>query len=229
MGFMERKSKWSLILPEGLEEYDVVSYCRSCRRESREYGKPSIKAMNCWKIIVEAYIEFKDQVIGFVKENIKSYNNCWAQYRVLGDGFILLINCRGWRNMWDLRSKLIDDLMKQGVIDKPYLPYRRAGGYYDSNFGPWRLWARDYYPDKLRITNIVHARSICPFDGAIMEFTGKGLKCGLCGLFIPETLLYEAVENGIAEYVPKQGFYRDKVFILRYVGSDRFIVEPKKG
>ncbi len=226
---MVNKSKWLLILPKGIREYEVASYCKSCREESRELGRPSPKAMDCWKIIIDANTEHRDLVIGLVRDYVNVYRECWAQYRDLEDKFILLINCRGWKNMWDLRNKLIDDLMKQGVIDKSYLPYRRAGGYYDNSFGPWRLWARDYYPDKLRITDIVHARSICPFDGAIMEFTGKGLKCGLCGLFVPETLLYEAVENGIAEYVPKQGFYRDKVFILRYVGSDRFIVEPKKG
>jgi len=226
---MVSKSKWLLILPKGAREYEVASYCKSCKEESRELGRPSPKAMDCWKIIVDANTKYRDLVIGLVRDYVNVYRECWAQYRDLEDKFILLINCRGWKNMWDLRSKLIDDLMKQGVIDKPYLPYRRAGGYYDTCFGPWKLWARDYYPDKLRITDIVHARSICPFDGAIMEFTGRGLKCGLCGLFVPETLLYEAVENGIAEYVPKQGFYRDKVFILRYVGSDRFIVEPKKG
>mgnify|MGYP000306503453 CR=1 FL=1 len=225
---MASKHKLLLMLPEGVRENEVMSYCKSCKEESRELSMPSPKAMDCWKIIIESNIEYMDLVIGIVKDYINMYKECWAQYRVLDDKIFILINCRGWRNMWEFRSRLIDYLMKHGIIDKPYLPYRRGGSYYDKDYGPWRLWARDYYTDRLPIADMVHARSICPFDGAIMEFTGKGLKCGLCGLFVPETLLYEAVENGIAEYVPKQGFYRDKVFILRYVGSDRFIVEPKK-
>lgn len=222
------RNKWILLLPENLDRDNVESYCRSCREESSQMNKPSTKAMDCWKIIVELDASYKDQLISYLEKMIREYGDCWIEYRIAGDRLISLITCRNWRVMWSFREKLIDYLLELGAIDKPYLPYRRAGRYYDMEYGPWRLWARDYYPDRLPLTSIVHARSICPFDGAIMEFIDKGLKCELCGLLVPETLMYEALENGVAEYVLKQGIYRNTVFILRYVGSDRFIVEPKK-
>jgi|GEM_PF-6279073 len=225
---MGNRGLWTVLLPEGVVEDSVREYCLLCRRESRGLGKPSPRAMDCWKIIIEVDGSYGEHLVDLVKGYLGEYRGCWAEYRFSDDRLIMLVICRGWSVMWGFREKLINDLLGAGILDKPYLPYRRGGSYYDREYGPWRLWARDYYPERLPVIEIGSAMSICPFDGAVMEYTGRGLKCGLCGLYIPETMLYEVLENGVGEYVPRQGFYRDRVFILKYMGSDRFVVEVKE-
>ncbi len=215
--------RWSYIIPECIG-FDIASYCRDCRRESRERDRPPEKAMECWKIIVELPLN-KDIDYNSVLARSIECSGCWIEYRVGEEKYIAIVTCRGWKAMWSVREKLINELYGGlRVTDKPYLPYRRGGSYYDREYGPWRLWARDYYPDRLPIETIDSLKIICPSDGGVMEYRGKGYKCVLCGFYIPDTIIYEVIENGVADYRPLHGAYSGCVYRLFYKGVDRIVV-----
>ncbi len=221
---MARKG-WKIILPKGVNEEEIAGYCKLCREESRRLGKPSPRAMDCWKVIIEVEAGKVGGVLGVVENIVSGCRECWAEYRVRGDNAVFIIVVRGWKLMWDIRGKLVEELYARRVIDKPYLPYRRGGSYYEPDYGPWRRWSLSYYPEHLSLHDPSSASIVCPNDGALMEYTGKGFRCMFCGLYIPETVLYEAVENGEAEYAPRQGAHKGRVYRVRYGGSGRFIVE----
>ncbi len=218
--------KWVIIPSNKICVEDIREYCSSCRRETRELGKPSLKAMDCWKIIVSLDTEKFSKALDIIRDIIEDAW-CWIEYSVNEEEGIAITTCRKWSTMWSVREQLINKFLEERLIAKPYLPYRRGGNYYDRDYGPWRLWAIRYYPEKLPVTNIASIKTLCPHDGALMEYTGKGLKCMLCGLYIPETTIYETIENGVSEYRPRTGLYKEKIYILRYIGADKILIERK--
>ncbi|RLG84490.1 MAG: hypothetical protein DRO40_01140 [Thermoprotei archaeon] len=225
---MDRR-QWKLITPKTISEDSIREYCRQCIEETKRLNKPSSKAMDCWKIVyVTDDPEELSKVVRVVEKIIEKSGECWAEYRepdiYTGSEGSVIIICKGWRNMWALREDLIKTLIDIGVLTKYYIPYRRGGNYYDKYFGPWRLWALRYYPERLPIRELASAKAICPNDGTPMDFEKKGLLCGLCNLYIPETTLFEAIENGEADLRIKQGFHKDEVYRVKYFGGERFIV-----
>ncbi len=222
---MKKRSTWKIILPPHSNEESIRQYCRSCREGTSRENRPSEKAMNCWKIIVELDSSYENTLVKIVNELVQHYRDCWSEYRVHDNKVTLLIICRGWKRMWLFRKELINKLVSKNILDTPFLPYRRGGSYYDRDYGPWRLWAKNYYPEKLPLVEISNGKAVCPNDGSPMEYTGKGLLCSFCSLFIPETLLFEAIENGEAEYRPHTGIHKSNVYRIKYLGIDRFSIE----
>ncbi|WFO75055.1 hypothetical protein J4526_08265 [Desulfurococcaceae archaeon MEX13E-LK6-19] len=228
-----RKDDWIRIYPQGLNEDAVKNYCRECREETKEQGKPSPKAMNCWKTVYE--VEYEDlftKALDKAKKIVLETKHCWLEARkpdeYTGRKGAIIIVCWDHNEFRETRRKIIEEYMKEQLIEEPYLPYRRGGNYYDKEYGPWRLWALKYYPEKLPVQDIIELKIVCPNDSTPMEREAKGFKCGLCGLYIPETIIYEAIELGEAEYKVKTGFHKNNVYTLKYRPPDRVEIVRKQ-
>lgn len=212
---------WIVHVYGELNSKAVREYCRSCREESLRLGKPSLKAMNCWKIFYETlYEDMYSRALRIAVEVVKKKSRCWIESRVpdeySGRSGAVIIVCWDYREFMDVKNVLEETYYREKLVDEPYLPYRRGGNYYDKEYGPWRLWAIKYYPEKLPVQEILDLKIVCPNDGTPMDREVRGFKCGLCSLYVPDTIIYEAIELGKAVYKVKAGYHRNTIYVLEY-------------
>ncbi len=219
---VEQSGKWSRFYGFLVDPATVKEYCLRCREESRKIGRPSSRAMNCWKIVARFDPDRREDVWKWLENAAETYP--WLTGE-LTDGILILFFQKGRSEMWRFREYMIGEWCKRGLL--PYrgsyfIPYRRGGVYYDSEYGPWRTWKVEYYDltgELKRKAESINA--ICPYDGAIMEKHGNKLQCPLCSFKIPLNVLYEVLEFGQAEYELKSGPYKNKIYRIKAIDKDR--------
>ncbi len=223
---MEIHGKWTRFYGPQVDPIEVRKYCSECMSDSKRLGKPSEKAMNCWKIMARFDEDRRNDILMWIEDIIARYPKLTGE---LTNNILIIYFQSGREEMWEFRKFMIKDWCKRGLL--PYkgsffIPYRRGGAYYDKDFGPWRVWRVEYYDLTGELKEkVMKTVAICPYDGAIMEKQGNKLECPLCGFKIPLNVLYEVFEYGEAEYEMKSGPYKNKIYRVRKISEDRIGVE----
>ena len=220
----ERKGKWIRFYGPKANPQEIAEVCKKCKQESLK-GKPSSIAMNCWKIVIEFEEEKRKMVEEWIKDAIKKYPKLTGE--LSNDNVLILYFQSGWNSMWKFREYMVNEWCIRGLLPvkgRYFIPYRRGGSYYDSKFGSWRYWGKNYYSDKVDYSLVNEVKAECPYDGALLEWDNTKLICPLCGLVIPLGVIYEVLENGVAEYEVKSGPRSGKIYRVALMDK-RLIVE----
>ncbi len=223
---IEISGKWTRFYGPKADPSEVRRYCRECIEESRGIGRPSEKAMSCWKIVARFDEDRRNDVMNWVEEVVGKYPGLTGE---LTNNILIVYFQNGREEMWRFREAMIKEWCNRGLLpykNSYFIPYRRGGAYYDKDFGPWRTWKAEYYDLTGELKRKVETiTAICPYDGAIMEEQGSKLQCPLCGFKIPLNILYEVLEYGKVEYELKSGPYRNKIYHVELVAEDRIEVK----
>ncbi len=222
---VEHKAKWLRFYGPLVDPLEVGKYCRECLEESRRKGKPSEKAMNCWKIIARFEEDRWNDVWSWIKEIVEKYPRLTGE---LTRNVLIIYFQSGRQEMWRFREKMINDWCERRLLPfkgSYFIPYRRGGAYYDSRFGPWRTWRAEYYDLTGELKEKAEKiNAICPYDGAVLEKKGNKLECPLCGFKIPLNVVYEVLEYGLAEYELKSGPRAMKIYRVKLISNNRIEV-----
>lgn len=210
---VEKVGKWRRFYGSKVDPRRVAEICRRCRLESSRDNRPSIIAMNCWKIVAAFEPEKRGLVESWLIDAARFYEMLTGE---LSDDNVLIIYFQnGWKDMWSFREYMIKEWCRRDILpvnNRYFIPYRRGGSYYDPEFGSWRFWGKNYYSDRIDYDKAQVLKAECPHDGAILEWRGSKMICPLCGLKVPLGVVYEVLENGIAEYEVRTGARAGEIY-----------------
>ncbi|MHA1334019.1 MAG: topoisomerase DNA-binding C4 zinc finger domain-containing protein [Candidatus Odinarchaeia archaeon] len=206
--------------------------CEKCENETLFSEKPSLIAMNCWKLLI--YPENKeksDKIKTWIKENFEKYdlNGKWIPSFKKKAYTVFVFYFKSKRKMWIFREKLSKELINRNIlpIDNSYfLPYQRVCNSYERKFGYWRTWVSKYYPELLKTTLEKVKIQLCPICGNRLilrkgrhgEFYGCS-KYPVCNFMLPKPIIFEVLEDGYAEYRIYKGALSGEVFLVTLDGS----------
>ncbi len=216
---IERRGKWVMFYGPAVNPKDVAGYCQDCRSSVLNSKRPSSHTLNCWKIVVELEDEKRNKVIEWLGRAAEFYNELTGQ--LSDDNILILYFQKGWKYMWSFREFMIKEWCSLKILplkSRYFIPYRRGGSYYDSILGSWRYWYVNYVDSRLR-EKASRLKAECPFDGAILEWSNSKLLCPLCGLLVPLGVLFEVLENGVAEYEVKSGPRKGSILRVQLHGN----------